>query len=196
VFKVDNSLQGKSIFFFEKKTFDIDKIKLLGNGLFQRYIVQHKLFDSFAPNSVATLRITSAVDDDGGISIRACYLRLGRYKDTHVQSKSHIRIPVNLSSGEFSAEGYLTNWLTVDEHPDTKLRFSGCKIPLFSQCISTVLELHKKVPFARCVGWDVTVDNDENVRLMEWNAENNDIKFSEATQGPCFADLRWERLSR
>jgi hypothetical protein len=29
---------------------------------------------------------------------------------------------------------------------------------------------------------------------MEWNAEHNDIKFSEATQGPCFADLRWDRL--
>jgi hypothetical protein len=195
-FNVDNSEQGKGIFFFEKKTFDIDKIKFLGNGVFQMYIVQHKLFASFTPNSVATLRITSVVDDDGNISIRACYLRLGRYNDTHVQSKSHIRVPVNLSSGEFSAEGYLTNWLTVYEHPDTKLKFSGCKVPLFSQCISMVLELHKKVPFARCVGWDVTIDDNENVRLMEWNAGHNDIKFSEATQGPCFADLRWERLLR
>jgi hypothetical protein len=29
---------------------------------------------------------------------------------------------------------------------------------------------------------------------MEWNGTYNDIKFSEATQGPCFADLGWERL--
>jgi hypothetical protein len=31
---------------------------------------------------------------------------------------------------------------------------------------------------------------------MEWNALHNDIKFSEATQGPCFTDLRWERFAR
>ena len=49
-------------------------------------------------------------------------------------------------------------------------------------------------PYARCVGWDVTVDADEKVMLMEWNAEHNDVKFSEATQGPCFSDLNWERL--
>jgi hypothetical protein len=50
------------------------------------------------------------------------------------------------------------------------------------------------VPYARCVGWDLTVDSDEQVMVMEWNAEHNDVKFSEATQGPCFADLDWQRL--
>lgn len=33
-----------------------------------------------------------------------------------------------------------------------------------------------------------------NVGLMEWNAGHNDIKFSEATQGPCFHDLGWEKF--
>ncbi|MBU2676217.1 MAG: hypothetical protein KJP16_03970 [Gammaproteobacteria bacterium] len=195
VFKVDNSKQGDGVFFFEKKSFDIEKIKLLGNGVFQSYLVQHKLFDDFAPNSVATLRMTTVVNDGGSISLRACYLRLGRINDTHIQSKSHIRVPVDLSSGEFSTEGYLPNWLTVKEHPDTKMKFSGCYIPSFAQCVSTVLELHKKAPFARSIGWDVTVDIDNNVKLIEWNGAHNDIRFTEATQGPSFADLGWDRLS-
>lgn len=48
----------------------------------------------------------------------------------------------------------------------------------------------------RCIGWDVTLDDQENVRIMdmEWNAGHNDIKFSEATQGPCFSDLHREWL--
>jgi hypothetical protein len=195
VFKVDNSQQGTGIFFFERRSFDIEKIKLLGNGVFQSYLVQHKFFDDFSPNSVATLRMTTVVDDGGGISLRACYLRLGRIDDTHIQSKSNIRVPVDLSSGEFSSEGYLPNWLTVKEHPDSKIRFSGCYIPAFAQCVSTVLDLHKKAPFARCIGWDVTIDSDEDVRLIEWNGAHNDIKFTEATQGPCFADLGWDRLA-
>ena len=195
VFKIDNSKQGIGIFFFEKKSFDIEKIKKLGNGVFQSYIVQHKLFNDFAPNSVATLRMTTVVNDDGDISLRACYLRLGRIDDTHIQSTSNIRIAVDLSSGEFSTDGHLPSWLTVKEHPDTKIGFSGCRIPSFEQCVSTVLELHKKAPFARSIGWDVTVDIDDNVRLIEWNGGHNDIRFTEATQGPCFSDLGWERLS-
>lgn len=31
---------------------------------------------------------------------------------------------------------------------------------------------------------------------MEWNASHNDIKFSEATQGRCFADPRWDAFAR
>lgn len=194
VFKVDNSMQGKGIFFLDRTTFDVEKIKALGNGVFQEKIVQHEALSHFAPRSVATLRITTAVSDDGVPSVRASYLRLGRDIDTHVQSTSNVRVPVDCTTGELSEVGYLPNWMPVREHPDSKIRFAGLKVPSFEQCVATVLALHRKVTFDRCVGWDVGVGHDGRVQLMEWNAEHNDIKFSEATQGPCFADLRWERL--
>ncbi len=88
VFKLGNSAQGKAIYLFDKETFDVDKIKGLGNGLFQSYIRQHSLFDTFAANSVATLRLTTILNDDGSVSVRACYLRLGSGSDTHVQSQN------------------------------------------------------------------------------------------------------------
>ena len=194
VFKLDGSQQGKGVFVFDDKTFDIETIKSLGNGVIQRFIDQHDLFNHFASKSVATLRLTTVVDDLGAISMRACFLRLGRAEDTHVQTDREICVPVSLSTGELCREGYLSNWGAVEEHPDSGARFSGVKIPAFSKCVDTVLELHKKIPFVRCVGWDVTVDVDGNVQVMEWNGEHNDVKFSEATQGPCFSDLKWERL--
>ncbi|AMM16286.1 hypothetical protein AX768_19105 [Burkholderia sp. PAMC 28687] len=101
---------------------------------------------------------------------------------------------MDLADGKLYAQGYLANWMALDEHPDSRIKFDGLSVPAFSKCVSTVLELHKKIPFARCVGWDLTVDMNGNVQVMEWNAEHNDVKFSEATQGPCFSDLRWERL--
>lgn len=194
VFKKDSSFQGTGIFFFSEKNFDLTKIKKLGNGVFQSFIAQHELFNEFSPNSVATLRITSVVDDTGTVSIRAGYLRLGRQSDTHIQSKSHIRIPINILNGAFSDEGYLINWLTTDKHPDTGVKFSGNIIPEFPCILSTVMDLHKKVPFARCIGWDVAIDTNGSVKLLEWNAKHNGIKFHEATQGPCFADLKWEKI--
>ncbi|MFL9988093.1 sugar-transfer associated ATP-grasp domain-containing protein [Paraburkholderia sediminicola] len=194
VFKLDGSGQGKGVYIFDRGNFDRETIKSLGNGVIQRFITQHRVFNVFASKPVATLRFTTVVDDAGGISIRACFFRLGRAEDTHIQSDRDICVPVDLATGELGRDGYMNDWGATEEHPDSGVRFSGVKIPAFAQCIAMVLDLHRKIPFARCIGWDVTVDADENVQVMEWNGEHNDVKFSEATQGPCFSDLKWERL--
>lgn len=194
VFKVDNSLQGRGVFFFDKSSFELEKVRFLGNGVFQDYIDQHKFFEQLMPVSVATLRITTIIDDKGNVSARACYLRIGRSTDTHVKSASHIRIPVNLNNGELDTIGYLTTWLTIDRHPDTSINFAKLRIPYFHDCVSTASELHKLMPYVRCIGWDMIVDKNNSIKIMEWNGDHNDIKFSEATQGPCFSDLGWEKL--
>ena len=195
VFKPDSSAQGEGIAFFTPDNFAVIEARRLGNGLYQAYIPQHQLFEEYAQNSVATLRITTVITDAGEVSLRACYLRLGAGDDTHVKSKSHIRIPIDLQTGAFSEAGFLPTWVTTNKHPTSQLTFAGRVVPCFEKCITTVMELHRQVPYARCVGWDVVVDQDDNVRIMEWNGEHNDIKFSEAVQGPCFADLGWEKLA-
>lgn len=194
VYKIDNSLQGKGVYFLEKNIFNIDKLKSLGNGVLQKYINQHSFFQDINPNSVATLRITSIIDDIGKVSVRACYLRVARISDTHVKSASHIRIPVDILTGVLDKYGYTTNWLQIDKHPDTDFRFENKQIPDFNKMVEVIMNLHKMVPFTRTVGWDVILDVNNNVQVMEWNGSHNDIKFSEATQGPCFSDLGWENL--
>lgn len=194
VFKLDHSLQGRGIHFFTRDSFSIETIERLGNGLFQSVVQPHRLFTEFAKHSVATLRITTVYKDNGEVSVRACHLRMGSGDETHVQSKTEIRVPINLESGAFYDVGYTAEYRETRSHPTSHVAFAGNEIPAFRTCVRTVTELHKKAPYARCIGWDVTVDREENVRLLEWNAEHNGIKFSEATQGPCFADLGWERL--
>ncbi|WP_250536321.1 sugar-transfer associated ATP-grasp domain-containing protein [Caballeronia sp. AZ10_KS36] len=193
-FKLDHSMQGKGVFLMDRKDFDAERISQLGNGVLQRFIVQHATFDQFASKAVATVRLTTVVDDAGAISLRACFLRLGRSADTYIRPDSEVCVPVHLESGRLFSTGYLSDWTRVDAHPDSKIRFDGVTLPAFAKCVEKVMALHAKAPFARCVGWDLTVDIDENVLVMEWNAEHNDVKFSEATQGPCFTDLKWETL--
>ncbi|MFC2148525.1 sugar-transfer associated ATP-grasp domain-containing protein [Bacteroidota bacterium] len=194
VYKTDQSYQGKGFFLLHKNSFDPNKVKLLGNGVFQDYIDQHGFFDTLLPNSVATLRITTITDHNSKVSVRACYLRLGRLTDSHVKSVSHIRIPVDLTNGELGSLGYLPNWQAIEKHPDTHIAFSNSRIPCFTKFLSTAIKLHQLVPYVRSVGWDMILDKNENVKVMEWNGYSNDIKFSEATQGPCFKDLGWEKL--
>lgn len=194
VYKIDKSRRGRGVFAFSKDTFDLQAIQNLGNGLFQGFIQQHDFFSQFAKDSVATIRMTSVFEDNGDVSIRACNLRLGNGKETHVQSNTQNMIPIDLASGTFADVGYTPDWAAIRAHPTSQIEFAGQQIPNFSGCRDKVMELHRRVPFARSVGWDVTVDHEENIKCMEWNGSHNGIGFNEATQGPCFADLGWSEL--
>jgi len=194
VFKIDNSQQGKGVYFFDKTNFETKKIALLGNGVVQDFINQHNFFKEIIPNSVATIRITTVMDNNGNASARACYLSLGREIVTHVKSDTNIKIPVDLKTGKISEQGYLVDWNIIDRHPDTNIVFANKQIPHFDKCVTTAVELQKLIPFVRSIGWDMIIDENNNIKIMEWNGNHNGIKFSEATQGPTFADLGWENL--
>ena len=194
VFKVDDSYQGMGIYFFNKNTFNQNQIKKLGNGVFQHYIDQHSFFHEFMPNSVATLRLTSVIDNNGKASVRAGHLKFGRTHDTHINSTSRMRVPVNIADGMLGNYGYLHDWKTVAKHPDTNIAFANKKIPNFNKSISTIEKLHSQLPIVLCIGWDLVIDKNNEVKIMEWNGKHNDIKFSEAIYGPCFEDLGWEKL--
>lgn len=195
VYKPDSGLQGKSVIVYDIDSFP-DGPALFRNGVFQSYVVQHPFFSAFCSQAVATVRITTVVDDESNISCRAAYLRLPRSADTHVKSSSAIKVVINLEDGALLEKGYLPNWVPVDRHPDSGRAFAGQVAPNFAQCVDACISLHKKLPFSRMIGWDIVIDADQNAVLMEWNGGHNGIAFSEAATGPCFADLGWQNLWR
>jgi len=195
VFKEDNSLQGIGVHIFDSKTFDLDAVSKLGNGVFQGYIKQHETLSKFDPGSVATLRITTS-SHLGVIKVRGAYLRIGRLGDSHIKSASAIKVPVDTLTGCLSTEGFSPKLERLLHHPDSKVAFSGIEIPAFSDALKCVQDLHTQVPFIGCVGWDVAIDHENKIWLLEWNAGHNDIKFIEATHGPMSVDLKWESFSR
>jgi hypothetical protein len=130
------------------------------------------------------------------VSARAAYLRVGRKGDNHLKATSNIRIAVDLESGALFEKGFFPDWSSTKKHPDTSENFYHNFIPKFKEAINVVTGLHKKVPYIMSIGWDVVIDKSDHVLVMEWNADHNDIKFSEALTGPCFTDLGWEQLWR
>lgn len=194
VFKLNNSAQGMGVLVFDKKAFDFRKIKGLGDGVFQKYIKQHSLFNKIMPNSVATIRVLTVLNKEGEASVRAAYLRVGRNKDSHVKSSSQISIPINLKTGILNTLGHSKSWYTMDTHPDSGFIFKNEVIPNFNDIIKTALELQKAMSLVKCIGWDMVIDKDNNIQIMEWNGFHTGIGFAEFTQGPCFKGLGWEKL--
>jgi hypothetical protein len=192
VFKGDGSGRGKAIHFLDSGSFDEQALAPLGSGVIQRRVVQHGFFDGFFSKAVASVRITTVVEPSGEIRPRGAYLCIAIGSDTHVQSHSRIRVPLDVATGALSETGLLANWTQCTAHPTSGESFAGKAIPAFKKCLRTVISHHQRVPFIGAVGWDVTVGPDEQVQILEWNGFHNGIGFSEATQGPCFRGLGWE----
>jgi hypothetical protein len=193
VYKLDNGLQGKSVFVYDENNFPEDTLTF-ANGVFQSYIIQHPFFDEFCGNGTSTIRLTTVVDDELNIQCRGAYLRIPRRADTHVKSSTAIRVPIEAETGGLSEKGYLPDWIPIKQHPDSEKAFLHQVIPSFQKCIETAISTHRKLPFPRVIGWDLIVDSMEKPVIMEWNGYHNNIKFSEAAMGPCFADLGWQEL--
>ena len=196
VFKGDFGSQGRGVRVLERGSVEWEVVYRSGNGVFQAYVDQHEFFAEYVRTSVATVRLTTAIDASGSPEVKASYLRLGRQDDTHVRSTSAIRVPVDPSSGRLGPLGYLPSWHSLSAHPDSAIPFTDREIPSFQTCKSTVLALHRQMPLCRIVGWDVIVDAEDRIRVLEWNGAGPYIEFSEATQGPCFKDLGWHELAK
>lgn len=195
VFKPDGSGRGKGILFFDRRSFEPAAIQRLGAGVFQRSISQHEMFDRFSQTSVASIRLTTVAQGNGIVSLRAAYLSLAAGSDTHVRVENVVAVPVDPGTGALADSGISSDWVRRDVHPTSGEPFAGKKVPGFDRCVETVIAHHRKIPFVGCVGWDVAVDRDEQVQILEWNGFHNAINLAEASQGPCFRDLGWERYA-
>ena len=196
VFKADMSRKGRGVLFLTRENIDAGHLQRVGDGVFQRRIEQHPVFERYGSGAVATLRLTTVIDGCGAPSLRAAYLRLGRAAATHIKAGASIRVPLDRSGGELDVVGYLPDWRRCTSHPDSGETFAGRVVPSFADCVTLVLDLHRRVPFNACIGWDLTIDSNEQAQILEWNGQQNGIFIGEAIQGPCFADLGWERLWR
>jgi hypothetical protein len=194
IFKPERTARGRNFDEITAAMFDADKFRQSGNGVFQRYIQQHPFFDEMTTGSATTVRLTTVIDRLGAVGVRAAYLRVARRADRNVKSESAIRVTVDLATGRLADAGYMPDWTRIDRHPDSGFAFAGRLIPAIGDAMSLVVALHRSFPQISCIGWDVGIDADGVPQIFEWNTSHNDIKFSEAFTGPCFADLGWERL--
>lgn len=66
-------------------------------------------------------------------------------------------------------------------HPDSGEQIIGFKVPSWDKIVDLVISAAKVIPEVRYVGWDVAVDDDGNVQLIEGNYGAD----PDVTQMPC-----------
>lgn len=194
-FKSDYSMRGAGVNKLSAKDINQTLINDFGNCVIQSAIHQHDFFNEYMTGSVATIRITSIKEPDGSISMRTSNLRVSLKGSDRIESASAVRIAITNTEGDLDAHGYHGgHWKKYTEHPDTRVSFANKRVPHYKKALETCLKMHAQMPHFAIIGWDVIIDNKNQVKLIEWNTAHSGITFNEAVVGPCFIGLNWEKL--
>jgi hypothetical protein len=190
-----SSGSGVEVLDLRKKRVHLQKYLLQSNGNFviQEFIHQHKAFAKLYPDSVNTIRVITYRLDDG-IHISPICLRMGRggkrVDNIHAGGLViHVREDGMLDCFAYEL-GYCDKKVRYDTHPDTHVRFENYEIPYVERIVSEAKKMHRKLPHIRFVSWDFTVNDRNQVVLIEVNLKGQGIWFPQIVSGQAVFDER------
>jgi len=188
-----DSAGGKGVFCLEEKEYDIQKkfletIKTLKCDLIiQRAIQQHEVLNSLSSSSVNTIRILSLLTEKGA-KIYSCILRMGT-NNSKVDNASSGGITCGINEdGTLKDVAYSVSGQKFDKHPTSKVEFKKIQIPKFNEMCEMVIKNHPLIPHFRLASWDIALDKDENIILIEVNLKYGELDFHQLNNGPLFGE--------
>lgn len=163
---VDGLLQGTNE--AAKQLFD----SYNGNYVIEKKIINNENLRRLNPSSCNTLRIHTWRDrSTAKIEFVSAFLRVGRQGSVVDNGfAGGIAIPVG-KDGVLSNSGcFLKNYSRI-ESTDTGIVLKGYQIEKFEEIIAVAQKAHNNLPLFDFVGWDITVDANENIVVVEFNAD-------------------------
>ena len=160
----------------------------------QECLVCHESLQKIYPNSVNTFRVFTYRWKDN-IYVAPSVLRLGKggmNVDNATQGGIFIGIKDDGQLYEYAITKYGQRFY---EHPDTGLHFGNYKLELFPKVINAALHLHHALPQVGISNWDLTLDTEGNVILIEGNLRCGSPWLSQMSTGiPFFGEHTSEML--
>lgn len=158
------------------KVADIKDKQEFFNKLKQREILceetltQCKEMAEFNDTSINTLRIVSMVTGEGNVKIMGGLLRTGR-KGKIADNFHHQGIAafIDPQTGVVITTGIDKDNTRHVFHPDSKKQIVGFHIPMWDDVVKTVQNAALVFPDMHYIGWDVVINKDNQVVLVEGN---------------------------
>lgn len=165
------------------------------NYIIQEKIKQNKSLSKLNPSSVNTLRLHTYVCE-GKVYATPVVIRLGR-NGSIIDNACAGGISVGISeNGELLKYAFTAMGEKFERHPDTKILFEGYKIPRIKDMIEFTKKYHYKIPHIGIIAWDITLDEDENMVLIEANITGPGIWITQYNTGKGFFGKNTEKMIR
>jgi len=170
-----------------------DKNTFLNRGedfVVQKLLKQHDVLAILNASSVNVIRIVT-VFVNGKVRPVTSALRIGGVGDfsdnvEHPDGGGMIVVGMT-SGGKLKRKGFHSNGTSVEKTPGGVLLENYC-IPKYDEMIRIAVKNHERFPQVRFIGWDFTVDDKENVIVMEYNTKSPGILYYQYVNGPLFGD--------
>jgi hypothetical protein len=143
-----------------------------GNFVIEKKVINNRNLKNLNPTSCNTLRVhTWRNRSKGTIEFVSAFLRVGR-QGAIVDNgfAGGIAIPVG-KDGKLSNSGCSLKGYKRIEHSDSGIIFKGYQIEHFEEIIDVAKRAHTNLPHFDFVGWDITVDENETIVVIEFNPD-------------------------
>lgn len=152
------------------------------NFCIERKVIENDNLQRLNPTSCNTLRVHTMRDrKEQRIRFLSSYVRIGKMG----------QVVDNMLSGGLGArihdDGCLRNAVSCYPYKtfdttESGVKIEGYRIEYFDKIVNSCLAAHSRLPMFDLMGWDVTVDKDGNVIIIEYNP-NPDIRIEQAIFG-------------
>lgn len=153
------------------------------NFVIQKKIKQSKALANLNESSVNTLRITTLIANNK-VNVVSKTIRIGQKgSSTDNVALGGIMIGVD-DNGFLNDYGYDKNLNQIKLHNGFK--FGGYKIPNYDKVVKEVIKAHLEIPILKIVGWDMTLNEDNEPIFIEANVYRPGITIEQFCTGPIF----------
>ena len=138
-----------------------------GNVILEEIIKQHPDMDKLYPGAINTCRIVTVLKKDE-VKVIVAYLRIGNGAYVDNFNSGGMVVPINVTTGTIEYNALDKQHHLYEQHPKTKTKFIGFKIPEWEEALNLVKKAGKKIPQVKFVGWDIAI-SDKGPVLVEVN---------------------------
>ena len=186
---------GKNILLFNCKDGVVDSGQKLRtvfkdygkDFIVQKIVQQHEQLKALNPTSLNTIRIMTYLNENK-VDVLSTIVRIGR-KGSSTDNATTGGISCGIQkNGQFNTMGYQLSGQSF-RATDSGIKFEDVKLNFMSKVLETVNELHQEAPFFKLISWDLAIDKDENVVLIEYNVMGQGINSHQLNNGPVLSPL-------
>ncbi|MCI8666528.1 MAG: hexapeptide transferase [Dorea sp.] len=184
-----DSGEGRLIHFFHPKKDEASKLKKIlsdmkANFIVQDVLKQHSVLERMNPSSLNTIRVVSFLFE-GEVHILSTILRIGA-ENARVDNigAGGFACPIH-KDGRLFKKGVNRKAEWVEQNA-RGIKFSEITVPALEKVIEIIKRKHKILAHFKIIGWDFSIDQDENPVFIEYNLCPGQ---NQITCGPTFGDL-------
>lgn len=160
----------------------------------QRLVKQSVQTKILNETSLNCMRITT-LNLNGEISICSRAIKCGPKNsilDNIGTGKNGVMVGID-SDGNLFNKGFFGNGETTSSYND--VYFKDIKIQNFKDIEAKAIELHRVMPGCKIIGWDLALDESDNIILIEGNNSYPGISVEQLATGPIFGNRTDEVIS-